>query len=371
MGATSPFAQWERQAGAVLAERCGVEVPADYGDPLAEYRAVRDGVGLCDLSFRGLLRLTGSERLRWLNGQITNDVKTLKPGEGVLAAVLNAKGHLLSDLAVYGLDDSVWVDLPRARVAMVRERFETHIIADDVQVEAVSEQFARLILVGPQARTVLGDAVDTRGLGSHPWRHAEVRFADAPLRIVASRWLACPGFDLFVPEGVAGRVWDALLGGGRGAHVRPVGMTALEWLRVEAAWPWFGVDFDESNLLMEALTPDHVSFTKGCYVGQEVVTRIEHQGHLNKKLCGLTLDGATVPARGSLLWLGDRKVGQVTSTVRSLALGRVIALGMLRRECWEPGTRVRVASAETTIEASVTPLPFVGTEGAEGAGRAR
>jgi folate-binding protein YgfZ len=135
-------------------------------------------------------------------------------------------------------------------------------------------------------------------------------------------------------------------------------MTALEWLRVEAGWPWFGVDFDENNLLMESLTPDHASFTKGCYVGQEVVIRIEHQGHLNKKLHGLVLEGATVPAPGSVIRLGDRQVGQVTSAVRSPALGRVIALGYLRRECWEQGARVRIDADPEALDAQVATFPF-------------
>jgi folate-binding protein YgfZ len=371
VGTTNPFAQREREAGATFVERCGVEMPKHYGDPLVEYEAARVGVGLVDFSFRGLLRLTGRERLRWLNGQITNDVKTLKPGEGLLAAVLNAKGHLLSDLAAFGLDDSVWIDLPRDRVPVIREAFERHIIADDVQVDVMSEHVGHLTLVGPEARSVLAGVVGVEAVDLSPWRHAEGRLGDAPIRVVASRWLARPSFDLFVPADATGRVWDALLSRGQGAGMRPVGLTALEWLRVEAGWPWFGVDFDESNLLMEALTPDYASFTKGCYVGQEVVTRVEHQGHLNKKLCGLAFDGTTIPARGDLISLGDRKVGQVTSAVRSPALGRVIALASLRRECWEAGTRVRVASAGTTIEASVASFPFVSDDPTEPVSPAR
>jgi folate-binding protein YgfZ len=136
-------------------------------------------------------------------------------------------------------------------------------------------------------------------------------------------------------------------------------MRALEWLRVEAGWPWFGVDCDEANLLMESLTPDHVSLTKGCYVGQEVVIRIEHQGHLNKKLCGLALDGEAMPACGAGIFLGDRQVGQVTSALRSPALGRAIALGYLRRECWEPGTRVRIDADPEPLGAASSVLPFV------------
>lgn len=362
MGMTNPFAPWERTAGATFVERCGVEVPDRYGNAELEYRAVRAGVGLVDCSFRGLLRLAGGERLRWLNGQITNEVAALTAGDGVLAAVLNAKGHVVSDLAVYGLDDSVWIDLPRDRAEAVRNAFEQHIVADDVHVEGIGDRFGHLMLAGPGASSLLADVVDESVRGLSPWRHAEVRIGDVPLRVVASRWLATPGFDLMLPAEDAGRVWDALRGAGREAGLCPVGMTALEVLRIEAGWPWYGVDFDESNLLMEGLTGEYVSFTKGCYVGQEVVTRIEHQGHLNKKLCGLVLDGAVIPARGTPIHSGDRVVGRVTSAAPSPVLGRVIALGFLRRECWATGTRLGVGSGATSVEARVAALPFVGPD---------
>ena len=159
MPGVSPFAEWEKQSGATFVERFGVAVPDDYGDAGGEYQAVRTGVGLVDLSFRGTLRLTGSERLRWLNGQITNEVKALKAGEGCPAAVLTAKGHLLAELVVYGLEDSALIDLQRDRVLPVKEAFERHIIADDVQVEDVSGRCARLTLVGPEAQRVVARAV--------------------------------------------------------------------------------------------------------------------------------------------------------------------------------------------------------------------
>jgi folate-binding protein YgfZ len=358
MSMTSPFATGEREAGAQFVQRFGVEVPERYGDPDAEYQAARTGVGLVDFSFRGMLQLTGSERLRWLNGQVTNEVKALKAGEGRPAAALNAKGHLLADLVVYGLEDSVWIDLQRDRAAAVKDTFDRHIIADDVRVEDVSDRSAHLMLVGPHAHRVLAGAVGAGVDDLPPWHHTEARLGDIPLRIVSSRWLACPGADVIAPIEAAGPIWGALLRAGRDAGLRPVGMRALEWLRVEAGWPWFGVDFDENNLLMESLGPDHASFTKGCYVGQEVVIRIEHQGHLNKRLCGLGLEGATVPAPGSVIRLADRQVGQVTSAVRSPTLGRVIALGYLRRECWEQGTRVRIDTDPEALDAQVVALPF-------------
>ena len=359
MAMTSPFAKEEREAGASFVERFGVAVPDQYGDADGEYRAARTGAGLVDLAFRGTLRVAGSERLRWLNGQVTNEVKALQAGDGRRAAVLTAKGHLVADLVVYGLEDSVRIDLQRDRAAAVTEAFERHIIADDVQVEDVSDRCARLMLVGPEAQRVLGNAVGAEIGDLPPWSHREARLGDVPLRIASSRWLARPGVDVIAPIDAAGPVWEAFLRAGRDAGLRPVGMRALEWLRVEAGWPWFGVDCDEANLLMESLTPDHVSLTKGCYVGQEVVTRIEHQGHLNKKLCGLVLDKVAEPARGATILLGDRKVGQVTSAVLSPALGRMIALGYLRRECWEPGTRVRIDADPEPLEAASAVLPFV------------
>lgn len=358
MAMTSPFAQWERDAGASFVERFGVALPDHYGDADSEYGAARTGAGLVDLSFRGMLRVAGGERLRWLNGQISNEVKALKAGEGRRAAVLTAKGHLVADLVVYGLEDSVWIDLQRDRAQAVAGAFERHIIADDVQVDDISDRCARLTLIGPDAERVLAGAVGAESGDLPPWHHRDARLGDIPVRFAVSRRLAQASVDVIAPITAAGRLWEALRQAGRHAGLRPVGMRALEWLRVEAGWPWFGVDFDETNLLMESLAPDYVSLTKGCYIGQEVVIRIEHQGHLNKKLCGLVLDGATMPVRGAAISLGDRTVGHVTSAVLSPALGRVVALGYLRRECWEPGTRVRIDADPEPAGAVSVALPF-------------
>ena len=359
MGLATPFATRERAAGATFAEDFGMELPEDFGEPAQEYRAVRTGAGLLDFSFRGVIRLTGSERLRWLNGQITNDVKDLAPGEGKLAAVLNAKGHILAELAVYGLADAVWIDLDRHRAPIVRDAFDRHIIADDVTVEEVSDRYAHLMVAGPESERFMAEAVGVAA-GLPAWHHAEARLGATSARIVASRWLGIPGYDVVVPADGAGTAWDALLSLG----LTPVGMAALRSLRVEAGWSWYGVDFDDGNLLMESLTPDHVSFTKGCYIGQEVVIRIEHQGHVNKRLCGLLLPGEVVPPVGAAIRSGERTAGTVTSAVRSPTLGRAIALGYVRREFWEPGTKLHIAAGEQSLGAEVASLPFIPSGGA-------
>jgi folate-binding protein YgfZ len=359
MAIASLFAEQEKRAGAVFAERFGVELPEHFGDPATEYAAVREAVGLVNASFRGLIEVTGGDRLRWLNGQVTGDVKDLKAGEGKLAAVLDVKGHLLADAAVYGLPDSLWIDVQRDRAQPVRDTFDRYIIADDVMVENASGGHAHLMLVGQDARALMSEVVEPRVADLAPWHHAEAWLGTLQLRVIASRWLAMPGYDVIVPADEAGRAWEALVYLGQSRGLLPVGMATLDLLRVEAGWPWFGVDFDDTNLLMESLTRDHVSFTKGCYIGQEVVIRVEHQGHVNKKLCGLRVSGQVVPAGGASILSGDRKVGTVTSAVRSPALKSVIALGTVRREVWDPGTTLRIASGDHFLGAEVSPLPFL------------
>ena len=355
----NPFAEREKAAGAVFTERFGVELPEHFGHPEAEYVAVRTGVGLVDTSFRGIIELTGSDRLRWLNGQITNEVKSLKPGEGKLAAVLNVKGHILADLAAYGLPNSTWIDLSRDRAPIVRDTFDRYIVADDVVAENASDRYAHLMVVGRQARQFMAEAAGGGVTDLPAWHHVEARLAKLPARIIVTGWLGLPGYDVIVPADAADRVWEALLNLGSARGLRPVGMAALDLLRVEAGWRWFGVDFDDRNLLMESLTADHVSFTKGCYIGQEVVIRVEHQGHLNKKLTGLLVTGEIVPSVQADILSGERKVGTVTSAIFSPALKRVIALGYVRRECWDPGTKLRLVSGGQSLEAEVASLPLL------------
>jgi folate-binding protein YgfZ len=351
----SPFAPVERQAGAVLAERFGVLLPEHYGNPEAEYWQARRAAALLDGSFHGLLEITGGERLRWLNGQITTEVKSLRPGEGGPAAVLNAKGHVLAELAVCGLENSVWIACQQDRLEVVRSVFDQHIIADDVKVDDATSRWSQLVLAGPTAASLLQRTTGAEISTLRPWHRSEATVAGVRVQVVATGWLSVPTFALAAPRESGSTVWRALLGAGDG--IRPVGMAALDVLRVEAGWPWFGVDYTEQNLLLEALSREHVSFTKGCYIGQEVVVRAEHQGHLNKRLCGLALPADATPARGAVVFSGERSIGAVTSAVSSPALGRVIALALLRHEAWEPGTPLTVDTTAGRRPAEVVALP--------------
>ncbi len=354
----SPFAARQRAAGAVHGVHFGVMLPEHFGDAGGEYEAVRTAAGLIDLSFRGLLQLEGGERLRWLNGQVTNEVLSLAPGDGRRAAVLDVKGRVLADVFVQVRPDSVWMDLPRDRARPIQEALDRRIVADDVTVRNVTAEVARLMLAGPAAPEILAALADPGAARLPAWSHRAVRLVDTEATVAASRWLEHPGFDISVPVAAAERLWESLLEAGRPRGLRPVGMRAVEWLRVEAGWPWYGVDLDGTNLLMEALTPDYVSFTKGCYVGQEVVIRIEHQGHVNRKLVGLALSEDVLPPAGTEVRAGDRPVGRITTAVRPPSRERPLALAYVRREHLAPGTRLLVAAGPRPIQAEVTPLPL-------------
>jgi folate-binding protein YgfZ len=343
-------------------EAGGVEVVQDYGNSLAEHTALRTTVGLLDLSFRSRLCLTGTDRHRFLNGQVTNDVKNLRPGAGCYAALVTAKGKMQSDLNIYSLPDELLLDFEPGMGTAVAERFEKFIIADDVQVVDVTPHYGLLSVQGPKSAEALRSAVPA------------VTTTDAPLNFVG---LADPelgeiycmthprgttsGFDLFIPvatlETAARRLHDSVanLGG------RPCGWQALEMIRIEAGIPRYGADMDESNLAPEtAIEARAISYAKGCYIGQEVIARIRTYGKVAKSLRGLLLpdDLKGLPARGDKLFHDGREAGYVTSALASPTFGRNIALGYVRRECNEPGTVLGLPSPDGEWPVSVVGLPF-------------
>ncbi|HWN90867.1 MAG TPA: glycine cleavage T C-terminal barrel domain-containing protein, partial [Verrucomicrobiae bacterium] len=192
-------------------------------------------------------------------------------------------------------------------------------------------------------------------LAAEPYSHQEVSIAGEPVRIVRRSHAASPGFDCWAaaPHGPA--LWKAL----REAGGAPVGAEAAELLRVEAGIPAFGADVDENLILPETRLDQLVSYTKGCYIGQETVARVKYRGHVNRGLSGLVVEGKEVPTSGDVVLAEDKEVGRVTSAVHSIALGKPIALGYVRREHFEPGSAVAVRVRDQLVPARVVELPFV------------
>jgi folate-binding protein YgfZ len=341
----------------------GCEVVSDYGDPLAEHAALRESVGVMDLSFRSRICLTGADRARWLNGQVTNNVKDLRAGQGCYAALVSAKGKLQSDLNIFSLADELLLDFEPGFAAAVAQRLEQYIIADDVQLVDVSPHYGLLSAQGPKAV----DALRRLGLFAQiPACAFEFTSAkDATLGeiyLMNQPRLGGSGFDLFVPTAALGAVFDKLIAAAREFGGRVCGWTVLETARIEAGIPRFGADMDETNLAPETgIESRAISYSKGCYIGQEVIARIRTYGQVAKSLRGLRLadDLQKLPVKGDKLFHDGKEVGYVTSALASPVLKANIALGYVRKESNQAGTRLLVRAADGESSVEVVPLPFV------------
>ncbi len=345
------------RAGAVINEMCGWRLPAHYGDPVAEHRAMREAVGLVDRSLIGKVEVAGRDRVSFLQGMLTNDLKALAPGQGSPAAFLDANGKVRALLNVLVLEDGILLELPPGMTEKTLQALDKYLISEKVSFTDVTEAFALFAVHGPQAAAVLADSGGPVSLA--PYQHVERFLATFPVRVYRLDEFGVPGFHLWVKAELAAGLWRGLMELGQPHGLRAVGAAALDTLRVEAGVPWFGHDVDETTLVMEAPLEHLVSYTKGCYIGQEIVARIKYRGHVNRFLTGLTLDGSDVPEHRAIVLADAKEIGRVTSAVSSIALKRPIALACLRREYLEPGTPVMVKDHETTLPARVTALPFV------------
>lgn len=347
--------------GAQFSELNRTEVVANYGDVAAEHAALRQSAGVLDLSFRSRICLTGADRARYLHGQVTNDVKRLRTGEGCYAAVVTAKGKMESDLNIYALQDELLLDFEPGLTEKISQRLEKYIVSDDVQVVDVTPHYGLLSVQGPKAEAVV------RALGVFPELPAKplqsVKISDATLGeiyLMKQPQLGGSGFDLFVPTNSLGAVADKLIAAAKSVGGRACGWEAFDMARIEAGIPRFGADMDETNIPLECgIEAQAVSYDKGCYIGQEVINRIHSIGHVNKELRGLRLadDLKTLAAKGDKLFHDGKDVGYITSAVRSPTLNANIALGYVRREANAVGTALVLHGAAET-KAVIVELPF-------------
>ena len=335
--------------GAVHVAERGVVLPRRFGDdPAVEYAALREGAALVDLGFRALVRATGTDRVTFLHGMLTNDIASLAPGSGCPALLLTIQGRVTADLRVGALEDALLLDVDvRARAALL-EVLAKFIIADDVELGEAGEPLALIGVEGPGAARLLPGAA-----GLAPYAHAVVTLAGVPVRAQRASEVRGPGFVLHAPAARAAAVWDALLALG----ARPCGMEALESRRVEVGVPRIGVDMDGATLALEVPVEDAISATKGCYLGQEVVARGTARGHVNRRLVGLRLEGPEPPPGAPLVREG-KEAGRLTSVARAFGAGGLAALGFVRRDCWEPGTELRVRHGHAVTLARVAELPL-------------
>ena len=330
----------------------GEQVPAvpGSGEIRAEFEALISGCGVFKLTDRAKISLTGSDRVRWLNGMVTNNVRDLAPGRGVYAFVLNPQGHILGDLYAYNRGESLLVDTAAPQLPKMLELFDRYIIMDDVEVANFSDKIAAIGIAGARVLEVLRNA----GFAIpelQPLEFREMTWREAAVTVVRAEGDKRQAYEIWLAPEHAENLFGVL----RESGATPVGAAALELYRIALGVPRYGVDIRERDLPQETEQTRALNFTKGCYVGQEIVERIRSRGSLHRKFTGFLVEGL-LPAAGTKVQAESKDVGEITS-VASLPLPdgeRRVALGYIRREAAEKTLQAgdaRVVVAET---------PFVG-----------
>jgi folate-binding protein YgfZ len=338
----TPLIQEEQSLGARFGEFNGCRLPELFAGFEAEYRAARERVALFDTNWHAVVELTGQDRVRYLNAIVSNDVKSLGEGFGTLALLLNPQGHILAELEIYALQDKLLV----LSHASVRERtvatLDKFIIMDDVNLSDVTESLGSLAVEGPRAGSVISEACGLSLEGFSEHSIAEVKIAGVACHLIRHGHFGGPGAEILAPRSHLGLVWRTLSGLVDAMHGAPIGMRALNALRLEAGMAWFPEDFNDTVIPHEAgLETSHISFSKGCYTGQEIVERVRSRGQVNRRLVRLKFSGAEAPSALTRLRTRDgeaKEVGIVTSAAFSPAAGTAIGMAYVRREQNSPGS---------------------------------
>lgn len=348
-GMEYPLATHHVSLGAVLRPEGDCSVPAHYGRLVDEYTALVRHAGIVDLSTRGRFAVGGRDRTTFINGWVSQHVKPLVPGTGVSALFLTPQGRVIADVTLDCLPDEFWLTTEPAAAAIVHKKLSPLVRAGDFRLTDLRDTHALLGLVGPAAPALIEQLTGTQlstwrtnltvekvGGGTEPlpvFAHERLCIGNASVLVVQRPRYGQPAFDLFVDHEAAVDVWTNLAQAG----ATPVGWDALEVCRIEHGTGRFGHDFDETTLAPEAGLGHAISYTKGCYVGQETVAKIHWRGHdqTARRLVPLSIagdapDDAPLPAKGAPILADGKEVGQVMSVIRHPVTQAVLALGYLR-----------------------------------------
>ncbi len=349
--------------GATFTDVGGWTVPAHYGDVVVEYAAIRQAVGLADLCPRGRLRVTGDDRVKWLQSIISNDILPLQPGQGVYSSLLTHKGKMLTYFRVYAQPDAMLVeDVGEIGETTFQSLRKFLLYGTKAKLESLTESTGLLLVSGPKADELLqaGLGADTGTLRAPGFLTHEVD--GAPIAVMKTEETGHTDIELLVPADRVVSVWERLCSAGRPFGLQAVGTEACEVLRIEAGLPKAGVDLTEEIVPPEAnLEGKAFSLSKGCYPGQEVVARMDTYGNVRRRLVGLLVESQTVPPAGAKLYSGDREVGWISSAAYSPSFKCPIALGFPLRDFSQPDTHLAIDVGgrryPTTVKSFPLPRP--------------
>ena len=354
--------EFHHNLGAKFSELNGAEIVNDYGDWLAEHKSLHESAGILDFCFRSRICLVGNDRVRFLHGQVTNDVKKLRVGEGCYAAVTTNKGKMESDLNIFNLENELFLDFEPGLAEKISARLEKFIVADDVQIVDTAPHYGLLSVQGPTAENVIRSLNLFSEIPSKQFSSVKVSNATlGEIYLANNSRLGSSGFDFFIPNNSLGTVADKLIAAANQIGGRAAGWMAFETARIENGIPRFGADMDETNIPLEcSIESRAVSYNKGCYIGQEIINRIHSVGHVNRELRGLRLadDLKTLPQKHDKLFSNGKEIGYITSAVKSPTFSENIALGFVHREANQIGNELTLQGTGES-PAKIVELPFV------------
>jgi len=333
-----------KASGARIAEYHGAGTASRFDDLPSEFAALTSDCGIFDLGWRAKLLLTGADCQKWLNGMVTNNVRDLAVGRGIYNFLLNAQGHILGDMYLYNRGDHFLLDTDVSQAAKMRELLEHFIIMDDVEIRDAMDRLTAVGILGPHSRQVLA-AAGVASPTNEPLQVQDSVWGGAGITVAATEH---GGLEIWCAHEHAPKLWDALVAAG----AIPVGTEALEMWRIANGIPQYGQDIRERDLPQETGQMHALNFSKGCYVGQEIVERIRSRGAVHRHFTGFQTEGPA-PAPGTKLQANGKDVGEITS-VAALPTGRTVALGYVRKEAGSPGTVI--TSGDTKVR--ISDLPF-------------
>jgi glycine cleavage system T protein len=356
---TTPLYNIHRKLDATFGERHeGWNLAVQFTDAVSEHNAVRNDVGIADISYLGTLSLTGEDRAKFLHRLISNDVEGLSVGEGNYATLLTNRGKVIADMKVYILEDAIYVSTAPESVERVFTELDKYIIADDVELSVVTDNVGAIAVYGPKSTELVESVLNAEnlsGLPEHHSRHCEVD--SQRVVCVRSDTVGECGYHLYISSDVLEGLWEKLMD--ERPDIQAIGWDALESLRIEAGTPIYGSELTDSIIPLEAELEHAIDFEKGCYIGQEIIARMKYRGHPNRLLRGIEIESDSPIPQHSKIFSGDKEVGWVTSSTYSPTLEKPIALGYVRMAVTEPGSQIQIETSEGRISGTVVCLPFL------------
>jgi folate-binding protein YgfZ len=337
----TPLAEIHRNGGVRLGVWFGCALPDDFGDWQREYFFAKQSVALIDKNYRAYVSFAGPDRVRYVNAILTNNVKDLQPSQGNISLLLNPQGRILAEIETHALADNLFC----VSYAMIRERLvetlDKFIIMDDVTLTDETPRYGTLALEGPAAAPLVDELTDM-GLNTlEDFASADVTIESLPCTITRKSSSQSSVVDILTARENAESLWKILLKKTQAVGGGAIGYTALSALRLEQGVPWFGYDFGEKQIPHEAgLQDSHISYTKGCYTGQEIVERVRSRGQVNRRRVALIFPGSRVPSTGEVLTADGKEVGLVTRASALPSRPMAIGMGYLRKENNALGSQV-------------------------------